>query len=508
MSEKDNKNLLSETLREGMDSRRRRYAINTIIGAGLDGSPFMEEKEFSEEDVVRTRTSIMDCAKFAHPKVFPGFWEHLCLVSIYARRIASKAEIEDLDPIEAECLGLKHDLGKLVAPDRYYRADLLHGLMDREIGVRTQLSAKLPPIGRIIGRKPARTAIKGIEDMSFAQRVMDVADNLGKRNADGTLFSPEQMVTYVTCQPDRYKRATWPSVRFGLYKLEKDGKQDFATNLVLEEIKWLEEEFGIDFKALREEVLSEFNSKENQDWILRAKNNHESLDPRIDEILGRPSINTVVFDFGDVLCEAPDEQLIENLAIKLGCSSADVFRAFSEHNGPSMGGKISEVEYLKRFYQSTGREMPENMQNAREPFVQPEIYRAIEGMREIIKGLSENPNVKIYVLSDAIRPLAGIIREMIAKYYPEIDQENIFISSEIGESKREPGAPAFQKMIDILKGQGIELNPESTLFIDDREKYTTAARAKYGIRGLTFRGDGNRTPSERFKDELLKAGLI
>ena len=107
----------------------------------------------------------------------------------------------------------------------------------------------------------------------------------------------------------------WPSEKRGIEALEQ-GKQALAITLVIEEIEWLEKNYKIDFTALREEVLQEFQKPENQNWLLQARNAQENLNPKFDELLGRPPVKTVIFDFGDVLTAGGlDEKLIAAMAL-------------------------------------------------------------------------------------------------------------------------------------------------------------------------------------------------
>lgn len=405
-----------------------------------------------------------------------------------------------MSPEEAQCLALLHDLGRMVVPHRYLRTDLVGQRLIQRIGIREELWRKQPPVPSILGRGKA---VGSINDLSPAQRLMDVADNLGKRNQDGTLFNEEQMKDYNSNRTERYKEVAWSSERFGISALET-GKQKFAISLVKDEIEWFKNK-GIDFKKLRQEVEDEFKKPENQEWLFAVKEAQETLDPEIDKFLGRPPIKTIIFDFGNTLT-APfiDERLFEEMAKDLNVSAELIEEAISKMVAEgAMSGVKTEEDYLRDFYREIGKNFS-TVEDAKNFFIHPNIYIPAEGMQRVVHRLSNNPQVQVYVLSDAIEPL-DIVFEMIRNLYPQIQMDHILISSKISASKRETQNSSFKKFLEQLG------NPDSqtVLFIDDLEKYTTSARALWGIRSICFRDNPfGQNASARLENELEKATLI
>ena len=490
---------------EGLDAQRRYLSASAIGQDVLRDTALVEEtKPWSLEDIKRTKEFLLKVAPLTHPRLYPNYWDHLLLTSIYGQKIAEKANLEELQPQEAAVLGLTHDLGKTIVPHRYLRTNLVETRFAQRIGIRPELTEKNPPIPAILGlgKHPVLT----LDDLSFAQRIMDVADNLGKLNRDGSLFDVKQISGYAAGQSGRYRNTLWPSEKRGIKALEQ-GKQALAITLVIKEIEWLEKNYKIDFTALREEVLQEFQKPENQNWLLQARNAQENLNPKFDELLGRPPVKTVIFDFGDVLTAGGlDEKLIAAMAKVVESPAETVSTALGAILGQgALSAVLKEEEYLERFFKALGKPFP-GIEKAKTVFMQPEIYEPCPGMPKILASLSQNPNIAIYVLSDAVAFLAGPIRKAIQENYPQIPMDHVYISSERKVAKSENRADFWQKVLELVGNP----DPSSVLFIDNNEVYTTSARAVGGIRGLTFRGDpdSNLSPETRLEKEFAQAGLI
>lgn len=126
-----------------------------------------------------------------------GPWEHLQLTGIAARVIAEKLQaavknvtsneverIKSLNPDEMEALGLLHDLGRLVTHDMY-RSDVVSDMLFKRLGIREDLKMKLHSIdffyGRWKGTENKMTFVDDSSQISIEQRIMKMADTLGKR---------------------------------------------------------------------------------------------------------------------------------------------------------------------------------------------------------------------------------------------------------------------------------------------------------------------------------------
>lgn len=508
---------LSPSQLEKSDTYKRRDLIVDLAREHFQGTALVKDQPWSPEDPKHVKDFLIAAAPFAHPKVFPSYWEHIVIASIYARKIAEKAPNLGLDPYEAEVLDLMHDTGRLAIPNRYLRNDLVEDSVFKLVGIRSELLSKLPSVPAIIGVKVpfvSSAVYQNIEDVPPIQRALDFTDNFGKKGSNGRLFTVSDHMAYSAGISARYTGGMWPSERTGKKAYAGNiEKQQFANKLLLEELQWLEKEYGIHFYELREEVEQEFQKPEHQEFLLALKDAQETLDPNIDQILGRPPIKVVVFDKGNVLTGNADGRdidllLAQKLVTHFECGTEEAYKALLESiaDGKAFSGKISEEEYLREFWQRLGKIPPTTLDELRAPFVHPEIYTPIEGMKEIIDTLAKNPDIQIYCLSDAITAVTPTALASMREHFPQINPENILVSNVIGASKKEPGSPAFAKLLEALG----PVDPQSVVFIDDTEGYTTTARANNNMRGFTFCGNQFKqlSPTERLRKELKKAGLI
>lgn len=508
MSELIERNLHRETViaQEGLDSLKRYFILLQAGEHYLRNTAFVKDEPWSEEDVTRTRNFLIDVAPFTHPKVNPSYWEHLILASIYAREIAHKINLPNLNPHEAESLLLLHDIGRLVIPHRYLRNDLIANRLFLRMGVKQEYLQKQTDMLKILGL--SSTPYTDINDIPDVQKIIDVADNIGKKDKDGNLFNIESMVHYDLAQPTRYIAGVWPSENAGKKALV-DGKQRLAIQLVLEQIDWLRQTFGIDFDKLREEVATEYSLPHHQELLMILKNNQETLDSNVDQLLGKPPVKAVVFDIGNVLLCGPggrnlDEAFMEKAASDLNTNAENVTQAITKIVEAGMLGKITEEENLRFAWQYMNLEPPNSLEKLRAPFVQPDVYIPDKTLQKLIQQLAQNPNLEIYVLTDGILPLSTVAFDLFNRYYLPIDKKRYLISNEIGAWKRDGGA--FKAMFDRLG----DIDPLSTLLIDDSETNISMFRSQFGGRGLTYRGNPyqNISAQQRTVEEFQKAKLI
>lgn len=501
MSERKTGDIPSIRSREHADQRRRHSALMSLSGY-LEDSALVGTREFSGRDVDLVRGLILQAAPFFHPKVNAHFPEHLLSAAIYSRMLASQVRDSGLNLYEAETIGgYFHDGGRIEVPHRRVRPDLVGIVLLSGWGIIPQYTDKSPSIPQILGIVPG---VSGLPDMSVPQRIYDVADNLGKRNPDGSFFTVKQMEGYVNTLSQRYPDLVWPSEMAG--EDARNERPGFSMQLVLEEIRWLAKERGVNFDQLRGEMEQEYFRRENQNWILGVKNGQESLDLRVDRLLERPQVKHLVFDIGGVLFEDGDKRLFKSIAGKLGIEEVRVEEAIQASLDKGMAGQLLGENYLRRVFQDMGVAFP-GYEKGIEIFSCPEVYRPVEGMQRVVSQLSRR-GVEIWLLSDALPALVEIIKRQVGVYYPEIDQKKILISSEQGVSKKQQGHPAFSHLLNTL---GIsEGQEEQVVFVDDKENYAFGARNRYGIRGFTFIGDPleSLTAVERLERELKKGALI
>lgn len=481
---------------ERADVKLRGPVITKVLRDDLAATALVQERSFSSADVGLVRQAMLQAAPFAHPKVFPSYWEHILYSSITARYIAGRIRSDQLQPYEAEILQLLEDVGSLIEPHHYFRKNVINSLLYKNIGIRPDLTAKHPPIPEILGRGQA---VNTIDALTLPQIILDLVDNIGKLNADGTPFSISQMRKYDETQPGRYTGGIFASERFGRRALTEGGKQKLAIDLVFGEIELLKAK-GVDIEQICQDAFEEFSLPENQRYLRNLKQAQESLDPKVDQLLGKPPIKTIAFDAGGVLFRDANPDLFRGLARFFNRSYDDVIFVMNNLNPKAFGNKIGEEEYLRRFWEQMGKQFPGNLDKARAPFIQPAIYHPKEGMTDLVKTLAQNPEVQLYILSDCIHAITPTLFKWIVNTYPQISPEHIFISSQINAAKKESNNSAFQYLLERLGNP----KPQSVLFIDDNPVYTTNARAKYDIRSMHFTDND----PQRLKEELTRAKLI
>lgn len=289
-------NLSQQRLAERQDLRKRYLPILEIAREAFKDTAVTQNKEWSQKDVDAARQFLVKAAPYSHPKVFPSLWDHMLISSIYARFLAKDLGNTQINPFEAEVMGLIHDDGRLIVPNHYLRNDIALGLAENYAGMRKDFQVKFFPMEKVLGR---HGSVKSVNDLTLPQILIDVSDNIGKRNAEGKFFTPEDVLKYGREQLKRNKQVyndrkepLWQSESFGWSALSS-GKQELAINLLDQEVEhlgrlvlkkmpllkrsWIvlggkQNKFTRNyFENLRERVKNEFEKSENQEWLSKVK---------------------------------------------------------------------------------------------------------------------------------------------------------------------------------------------------------------------------------------------
>ncbi len=117
-----------------------------------------------------------------------GLYDHLLTSSTLARRIAEelKRQGEKIDPIQIQIRALFDDLGRLMGQQRYLRNDLEGHALGTRLGLRKNFFDHRGP--HDIVNPDAFT----FEELSIEDRVVIIADVVGKRDAQGKVRTFDQ----------------------------------------------------------------------------------------------------------------------------------------------------------------------------------------------------------------------------------------------------------------------------------------------------------------------------
>ncbi|MBI4004541.1 HD domain-containing protein [Candidatus Roizmanbacteria bacterium] len=260
----------SEFLRqtEALDISERGSKILEIAKTEFKSTALCENRPWNEDDVQRVRQFFIRVAPHVHHKIRPSYWEHLLITSQYARKIAESIASTEADPNEAEALGLLHDIGKIITPDHYLRTDALGRLLAIKAGVRMEVFEKIAPLNRILGI--SALPVSTINDLSLPQIINHTSDNMGRKNSNGELINVEDVLSLSSRKSST--DSIWYSERDGLTTLSKPGFEQWANNLVLEEITSLKDKYHVDFGKIRSEVGHDVQKPENTQWLLAVQN--------------------------------------------------------------------------------------------------------------------------------------------------------------------------------------------------------------------------------------------
>ncbi len=196
-------------------------------------------------------------------QVGAGWWEHTLIAAELGRRI---------DP-DAELALVMHDSGRLVNP-AYLRNDFLGERLMERLGL-GYLISQLASLRKLLNRGGALSINKkqlglfhqGVpveqiltepqlviaEDyfrgLTPIQRITNLADNLGKRTAEGKLFSLSEFLDYLRSQETRYgQKSVWSSEDWSVPRRQPAAVLQYY--VVEKTAAWLQQERGINVEKI------------------------------------------------------------------------------------------------------------------------------------------------------------------------------------------------------------------------------------------------------------------
>lgn len=227
---------------------------------------YSENVSWESEHVESIRTFLVTAAPLVNPKLRLDFWESTLAASLYAKHMAQDLPSASVNSNEAEGLNLLHDLGRYFAPDQYYRNDLMLDAFSRKVGFRKDEISKLPSIKQML-------ELDSFAQMPTLTRILLVSDWLGKKNSQGNLVYPHEIIERSDQSFKQYGYlAIWPSSISGV----KLAISSPYRNEPFEESLKLLSEHGLDIENVRRKVADDLDLPVNQEWLTAAKASFES----------------------------------------------------------------------------------------------------------------------------------------------------------------------------------------------------------------------------------------
>lgn len=190
-------------------------------------------------------------------------------------------------------------------------------------------------------------------------------------------------------------------------------------------------------------------------------------------------IKNLVFDFGQVLVHFEPEYMVGRYVSDPADAKILEDIVFDRLYWDRLdAGTISDEETVKLIKER----LPERLWEVSEKIYYNWIYNIpeIDGMRELIMYIKDKYGVKVYLLSNISKYFSSHMDEIsILKLL-----DKCIFSSACGYVK--PDIKIFEHLINDCC-----INPEETLFVDDREENVSGARS-VGINGYIFNGDASK----------------
>lgn len=196
---------------------------------------------------------------------------HLELTSKFAKEIGSELKLQDpkkyadLNLPELEILGLIHDIGRFFN-HRWLRSDLIGEHFLKKLNIRPSLIQNLPNerayVNIIKGINSQESIDSMFNEMTFTQKIIEMADICGKRKSDGGISTFEESLAYHYSSRNNYQNITklqpiWPSEKkLNPNLVDVSGK-------VYEKIYDYFQDLGVNLEETRKRILEKEKSTQN-----------------------------------------------------------------------------------------------------------------------------------------------------------------------------------------------------------------------------------------------------
>lgn len=185
-------------------------------------------------------------------------------------------------------------------------------------------------------------------------------------------------------------------------------------------------------------------------------------------------LTTVVFDYGEVISQRPDDAARDTLERIAGAPGTDFWNAYWAERRDYDAG-ISDAEYWSRVAARIDRTFDEDAVQRLSAADVDSWSSLTPGVTDLIERLAAR-GVRLALLSNAPHAMADALHRSATLH----GFEALFFSCELGVCKPDPAI--YTQMLDALDG-----TPEQTAFIDDREDNILAAK-RLGIDAHQYEG--------------------
>lgn len=239
-----------------------RYEILKELGKEIfAGSDLVEKSLVSEKTIGLAKEFLAQAAQKIIPPVRASWWEHSLISPELGKQVtkavikAKPSLIKKINPLETELNLYLHDIGRLVTPGAYFRNDLICNRLLREMGIPKKTIERMFSLESLMEVAEGKVGLdEYFDSLSLSQKIIFLADNLGKRDKNGKLFDLDIFLKYLSTESGRYAQTSpWPSVARSLrareHPLIYEGKPG-AYVIVKKTVDWLES-LGINFEEIR-----------------------------------------------------------------------------------------------------------------------------------------------------------------------------------------------------------------------------------------------------------------
>ncbi|MBI2641641.1 hypothetical protein HYW87_03550, partial [Candidatus Roizmanbacteria bacterium] len=248
------------TMQEDPAAIRRYVALRDLGKRKFSGSHVLQTKEdINEDDIEKAKEVVTGGITATNPPVWASWFEHVFISAELARRLDPKVEFY---------LWL-HELGRLVTPSAYFRNDLINRRFLLEFGILERTLDEFFPIQnflRLAGDlnlskeqtnweedlrdDQKANALVFFDTLTDTQRIINLADNLGKRNKNG-MFNTQGFFQYLQSQEQRYEgESQWKSENWSIPR--RPGSAVLQAFIIEKTLEWLQKKVVDIEKVLRD----------------------------------------------------------------------------------------------------------------------------------------------------------------------------------------------------------------------------------------------------------------